>query len=144
MKWVKKMSSNKKYLFHSSAVDIFRSKVFNNIFTKYDITGDEQVITENTKDGVKIRHKGFVIKDKDSKRNYFIPSSGIKNNEKVSITDLMPIRIKKSREIDFRNKVFHLVENNYVTVRFQECNDMLMKDFFDNWFNIEHTNPKDL
>lgn len=123
-----------KFLFHSSAVDLFRKRVYSNIYTIWDIKGDEKVINERLSNGDKVFYKGFEIKDQNTKQIIFLPSENVKD---------MPVKVKKTHEIVYSRKVYHIAKD-VRSVKFPSDNSMGMRDWMDVWFPLEHTSPEDL
>jgi len=122
-----------RFLFHSDAVRLFRDKVYNNIYTIWDIRGDEKEIKEVT-DSESITHRGFEIKDQQTKRTLFLPSKHV---------DSMPIKIHDTTPVSYGRKVYHVVKKCN-SVKIYANGDMSMREFVDSWFDLEHTSPEDL
>lgn len=122
---------SKDVYFHSGTVQKFREKLFNNVFTKYDINSDEKRITETISDTEKHTYDGFEVKDSKTRKTYFVPSNWIEQ---------MPIKIKNARKLVYSKKIYYLSED-VVSVKFPARDEMSFKQWFDVWFPLNHTNP---
>jgi hypothetical protein len=142
-----------KYCFHSEAVSIFRDEIYSDIFTKWDISGEEKEIkeklpettTEDSNGNKKtivptMPHKGFEIRDRKTKKTYFLESK-VGDTDQY-ITEVMPIKIKQTKELVYGRKVYHLV-TKWISVKFEPTSNMSFRDWFDVWFPLEHTSEDD-
>lgn len=137
---VKKSCSGEKMdkrLFHSACVDLFRDRVYNNIYTINDIKSDEKVMRIKISDGVYDTYIGFEIPNNITKQTLFIPS---KSSDGTPIHESMPIKVKKTVPVVYGKRVFHYI-SEYTTLKFPQDDSMPMKEFIDNWFPLEHTSP---
>ena len=128
-----------KYLFHSEAINLFRDKIYRDIYTKWDISGDEKRIKDVSDGAV---YDGFEMKDRNTKKTLFLRSTFMKNGDKGHITQIMPIKVIDTKKIVYGKKIYHLI-TQWKSVKFDASDYMPFRTFFDSWFPLEHTNEED-
>lgn len=129
-----------KYLFHSNSVNLFRDKIYKDIYTIWDISSDEKRIKDSVDSS--IVYDGFEMKDRKTKKTLFLKSSYNLNGQRRGITNAMPIKVLNTKKIVYSRKIYHLI-TDWKSVKFEPSDEISFKNFFDSWFPIEHTNEDD-
>ena len=132
-----------KELFITQALDKFNEVMFGNCYYGHDIISDEVVITQKVLTGIeedkgqekniyeRLNHQGYVIKDNKNKKLYFLKSEYIND---------MPIRVRETQEVVYKNKVYNLIKS-LDKVGMKQDNTMTNEEFYNAWFPFPHTNP---
>lgn len=140
---------------YNKITDKFAEKWFVDTFKIHDLSNTEEIITEQSPTGVmindektgqekeqmkKTKHQGYTLKGNDRKTYFFtvIDSDGTRTDPR----DEFPIKILETRQIIFRNKVFHLVID-YMSGKLPPEKTMKMFEWFDRVNPIKHSSEDD-
>jgi len=126
---MKRLPFKKEYM-HKDVVTAVHEMLFTGVYHKHEIRSEEIQIGDKFDP-----YKGFVVKD-NNKRSILIPSKEVKK---------MPLKVIEDDllEIVDGKRIFH-VATFCKSMQIPSSEKMSVRQYFDDWFPLEHTDPKDL
>ncbi len=119
-----------KNTFHNDSLQLFNEKIFEGILGLENVTSKKRTIKI---DGDKCY--GFFIEK--GRHKYFLEDFSSQPGE--SVLDKLPIKVKKTTEMDYNKDVFFFI-NDYTSVKIPEEPRMPLRQVVDAIGNFNHTN----